>query len=67
MRLPIVLVVLAGLAGCGSTPAVPDNSLARIACPEARSPADDSFGATTVAYLSLVEQYKKCRAAVLRR
>lgn len=67
MRTVVMLLVLVGLGGCAAAPAVPDTSLARIACPEPRPPADDSFGATTVAYLGLVEQYKKCRAAALGR
>jgi hypothetical protein len=32
-------------------------------CPAIQPPADDTFGATTRSYSSLVTQYKKCKVA----
>lgn len=32
-------------------------------CPAIQPPADDTFGATTRSYTSLVTQYRKCKAA----
>lgn len=32
-------------------------------CVDIVPPADDSFGATTASYVSIVGQYRKCRAA----
>lgn len=32
-------------------------------CPTIRPPEDDSFGATTRSYTSLVTQYQKCKVA----
>lgn len=32
-------------------------------CPTIHPPEDDTFGATTRSYSSLVTQYKKCKAA----
>lgn len=44
-------------AECRSEPLVTAN------CVEIVPPADDSFGATTTAYVGLIGQYRKCKAA----
>lgn len=62
--LPILFVVV--LAGCETVvPAKPGNPLLKIACPDLDPPADDTFGATTLALTRTSEQYYKCRAAAM--
>lgn len=39
------------------------NPLIITQCAEIYPPKDDSFGATTESYISLIDQYKKCKAA----
>jgi hypothetical protein len=45
------------VAECRSEPLIVAN------CVEIEPPADDSFGSTTTSYISLVGQYRKCKAA----
>ncbi|MDD4913278.1 MAG: hypothetical protein PHP57_13375 [Sideroxydans sp.] len=44
-------------AECRSEPLVTTN------CVDIAPPTDDSFGATTTSYVSLIGQYRKCKAA----
>lgn len=36
-------------------------------CVDISPPADDSFGATTASYISLVGQYRKCKTACTQK
>lgn len=47
-------------AECKSEPLITAN------CPTILPPEDDTFGATTRSYTSLVDQYQKCKAACAR-
>jgi len=50
--------------GKAEAPACPQQSpLVVSECPEIQPPTDDTFGATTRAYSSLVTQYRKCKTA----
>ena len=40
-----------------------DSSLITVQCVEIFPPADESFGATTDSYISLIDTYKKCKSA----
>ena len=64
MRLFLILCAVV-LAGCETVPVKPGNPLLKIACPDLVPPADDTFGATTVALTRASEQYYKCRAAAM--
>lgn len=64
MRLLLLWFVIV-LAGCETVTAKPGNPLLVISCPDLTAPADDTFGATTVALTRASEQYYKCRAAAM--
>ena len=40
-----------------------DQSLIITQCADIKPPENDSFGATTESYISLIDQYKKCQKA----
>ena len=40
------------------------DALVTTSCPAPRPPSDDSFGATTTAYLTLLGTYRECLAAI---
>lgn len=59
----LLIGLAVSLAGCTTAPPKPGNPLIQIACPDLAGPADDTFGATTIALVKVSEQYYKCRAA----
>ena len=48
------------------TVTVQNDPLAIAACVDIYPPADDSFGSTTASYISLVGQYRQCKAACVK-
>lgn len=49
------------------TVTITDNPLTIAACVDIYPPAGDSFGETTASYISLVGQYRQCKAACLQQ
>ena len=65
----LLVAALSGYAGYnlgqpGEPPKCEPNPLVRAQCTEMQAPVDNSFGATTFSLITLVGQYKKCRAAM---
>ena len=65
-----IIVVIAFFAGgyeygqaSVKHPICQESALKVTECPEIQPPSDDTFGATTRSYSSLVTQYRKCKAA----
>lgn len=68
MNILIVLAVFAGGWFTGhetSTTVCVDGPLVVAECVEIFPPQDETFGATTSAYIGLVGQYRKCKQACL--